>query len=328
VSSPSAAIEVVDLVKRYGATTAVAGATFSAPRGGVTAVLGPNGAGKTTTIECCEGLRRPDGGTLRVLGLDPARHGAGLRPRVGVMLQDGGLPGAARVADVLRLTAALYANPHRPADLLAALGVADCARTPIRRLSGGQRQRVALAVALVGRPELVFLDEPTAGLDPQARVAAWELVRRLRADGVTIVMTTHLLDEAERLADHVVVMSGGRVVAAGTPAELTAGDDTLSFDAAPGLDLSGLIAVLPEGIRVSEARPGRYVAGAMPGTALDASTVATVTAWCADRGVVLSGLTLGRRTLEDVFHELAAREPAAGAAGSHPAEATPTREAS
>jgi ABC-2 type transport system ATP-binding protein len=300
-------VEVDGLVKRYGAATAVAGAHLVARRGAVTAVLGPNGAGKTTTIECCEGLRRPDGGAVRVLGLDPLRDGRRLRPRVGVMLQDGGLPGAARVGDLLRLAAALHARPHRPADLLDLLGLAGVDRTPVRRLSGGQRQRVALAVALVGRPEVAFLDEPTAGLDPQARVAAWELVRRLRADGVAVVLTTHLLDEAERLADHVVLMNGGRVVAAGTPAELTSGGgDTLSFDATPGLDLTGLTTVLPAGIVASEPRPGRYVVGAAPGCALDPRAVAAVTAWCAERGVMPAGLNLGRRSLEDVFHELAA----------------------
>jgi len=300
-------VEVDGLVKRYGAATAVAGAHLTARRGAVTAVLGPNGAGKTTTIECCEGLRRPDGGAVRVLGLDPVRDGRRLRPRVGVMLQDGGLPGAARVGDLLRLAAALHARPHRPADLLDLLGLAGVERTPVRRLSGGQRQRVALAVALVGRPEVAFLDEPTAGLDPQARVAAWELVRRLRGDGVAVVLTTHLLDEAERLADHVVLMNGGRVVAAGTPAELTSGGgDTLSFDATPGLDLSGLTTVLPAGIVASEPRPGRYVVGAAPGCALDPRAVAAVTAWCAERGVMPAGLNLGRRSLEDVFHELAA----------------------
>jgi ABC-2 type transport system ATP-binding protein len=301
-------VAVDGLVKRYGAATAVAGARLAAQRGAVTAVLGPNGAGKTTTIECCEGLRRPDGGTVRVLGLDPVRDAGELRPRVGVMLQDGGLPGAARVGDLLRLAAALHARPHRPGDLLDLLGIGGVARTPVRRLSGGQRQRVALAVALVGRPEVVFLDEPTAGLDPQARLAAWELVRRLRADGVAVVLTTHLLDEAERLADHVVLMSGGRVVAAGTPAELTAGGgDTLSFDATPGLDLSGLSTVLPAGVVASEPRPGRYVVGAGAGATLDPRAVAAVTAWCAERGVMPAGLSLGRRSLEDVFHELAAR---------------------
>jgi ABC-2 type transport system ATP-binding protein len=301
------AVEVTGLVKRYGAVAAVSGATFAAAPGAVTAVLGPNGAGKTSTVECCEGLRRPDGGSVRVLGLDPVSDGAALRPRVGVMLQDGGLPGAARVGDLLRLVAALHARPHPPAELLELLGLEGVSRTPVRRLSGGQRQRVALAVALVGRPEVAFLDEPTAGLDPQARLRAWELVRALRADGVCVVLTTHLLDEAERLADHVVLMNGGRVVASGTPLELTSGGgDTLSFDATPGLDLTGLATVLPAGVNASEPRPGRYVVGSSPGSSLDPGAVAAVTAWCAERGVMPAGLSLGRRSLEDVFHELAA----------------------
>jgi ABC-2 type transport system ATP-binding protein len=212
-----AAVEVSGLVKRYGGRTVVDGLTLTAAAGAVTAVLGPNGAGKTTTVECCEGLRRPDAGTVRVLGEDPARAGASWRARVGVMLQDGGLPTGARAGEVLRHVASLHAAPLDPLRLAAVLGLEPVLRTTVRRLSGGQRQRLALAAAVVGRPELVFLDEPTAGLDPQARSAVWELVRSLRAAGVAVVLTTHLMDEAERLADHVVVVDAGRVVAEGSP---------------------------------------------------------------------------------------------------------------
>jgi ABC-2 type transport system ATP-binding protein len=305
-----AAVEVTDLVKRYGATTAVDGASFTAAASAVTAVLGPNGAGKTSSIECCEGLRHADGGRVRVLGLDPVRDGARLRPRVGVMLQGGGMPGAARVGDVLRLAAAMYAHPRPTGDLLAALDLDGRLRTPVRRLSGGQQQRLALAVALVGRPRVVFLDEPTAGLDPQARVVVHNLIRGLRADGVAVVLTTHLLDEAERLADHVVLMAGGRVVAEGTPEQLTGGSGhSLSFDSAPGLDLSGLLATLPAVISVTEVRPGRYVVGARhAGSRLEPADVAAVTAWCAGLGMMPEGLALGRRSLEDVFLEIAADE--------------------
>jgi ABC-2 type transport system ATP-binding protein len=308
--TPSAAVEVSELVKRYGSRNAVDGASFTAAAGSVTAVLGPNGAGKTSTVECCEGLRRPDGGRVRVLGHDPIQDGAWLRPRVGVMLQGGGMPGAARAGDVLQLAAAMYARPRDPAELIAALDLAGQVRTPVRRLSGGQQQRLALAVALVGRPQVAFLDEPTAGLDPQARLVVWELIRELRSNGVAVVLTTHLLDEAERLADHVVLMAGGRVVAAGSPKQLTGGGGhTLSFDAVPGLDLARLEGMLPDGIAATEVRPGRYVVGSrIPEARLAPADVAAVTAWCAGQNLMPEGLTLGRRSLEDVFLEIAAEQ--------------------
>jgi ABC-2 type transport system ATP-binding protein len=307
----AAAVEVTGLVKRYGTVTAVDGASFAAAAGEITAVLGPNGAGKTSSIECCEGLRHPDGGQVRVLGLDPVRDGARLRPRVGVMIQGGGMPAAARAGDVLRLASAMYARPRPAGELVGALGLGAHLRTPIRRLSGGQQQRLALAVALVGRPQVAFLDEPTAGLDPQARLVVHDLIRDLRADGVAVVLTTHLLDEAERLADRVVLMAAGRVVAEGTPQQLTGGSGhTLSFDAAPALDLAGLIATLPPGIAATEVRPGRYVVGARtPGTRLEPADVAAVTAWCAGIGMMPAGLTLGRRSLEDVFLEITVDTP-------------------
>ncbi len=305
--SGAAAVQVHGLIKRYGQATAVAGATFSAAAGAITAVLGPNGAGKTSTVEVCEGLRRADGGSVRVLGRDPIRDGAWLRPRVGVMLQDGGLPAAARAGDLLELVAAMYGRPRPPAELLDLLGLTGQARTPVRRLSGGERQRLALAIALVGRPQVAFLDEPTAGLDPQARQIVWQLITGLRDEGVAVVLTTHLLDEAERLAGHVVLMAAGRVVIQGTPAELT-GDSghTLSFGARPGLDLAELVAVLPSSAGVTEPRPGRYVVRGAPGTGgLSPADVAAVTAWCAGQNVMPEGLSLGRRSLEDVFLELA-----------------------
>jgi ABC-2 type transport system ATP-binding protein len=304
VSAP--AVEVTGLVKRYGGRSVVDGLTLHAHRGVVTAVLGPNGAGKTTTIECCEGLRRPDAGTVRVLGLDPERHGARLRPRVGVLLQDGGLPTGARAGEVLRHVAALHAHPVEPARLAAGLGLEPVLGTTVRRLSGGQRQRLALALAVVGRPEIVFLDEPTAGLDPQARLAVWALIRSLREARVAVVLTTHLMDEAERLADRVVVVDAGRVVAEGTPAELTSGADVLQFAGPPGLDLTGLRTALPEDVAVSEPRPGRYVVEGRE-VPLGPGAVATVTAWCAAQGVLPDGLALGRRTLEDVFLDLTGR---------------------
>lgn len=302
------ALAVHDLVKRYGGRPVVDGLSLSAARGAVTAVLGPNGAGKTTTVECCEGLRRPDGGRVRVLGLDPVAQAAQVRPRVGVMLQDGGLPTGARAGDVLRHVAALHARPQSPDRLLAMLGLTEHQRTTVRRLSGGQRQRLALATAVVGRPELVFLDEPSAGLDPQARLAVWDVIERLRADGVAVVLTTHLMDEAERLADQVVVVDAGRVVAAGRPEELTgATDGVLQFSARAGLELSTLSIALPGSVTVTEAAPGRYQVRAGPGGRIDAPVIATVATWCVEAGVMPEGLALRRRTLEDVFLDLTGR---------------------
>jgi len=304
-------------VKAYRGRRVVDGLSLTAAAGAVTAVLGPNGAGKTTTVECCAGLRSPDAGVVRVLGLDRDRHAAALRCRVGVMLQDGGLPNGARAGEVLRHVAALHERPLPVAALLDELGLTDHAGTTVRRLSGGQRRRLALACAVVGRPELVFLDEPSAGLDPQSRLAAWGLVERLRDAGAAIVLTTHLMEEAERLADLVVVVDAGRVVAEGSPRALVSGragtdgpgpgGDALRFAARPGIDLSGLRAAVPAGTCVEEPLPGRYVVHLMDGGPLGPQVLATVTAWCASQDVMPEGLTLGTRTLEDVFLDLTGR---------------------
>jgi len=304
---PSAAVEVCDLVKAYGARRAVDGLSLRVAPGSVLALLGPNGAGKTTTIEICEGFRRPGAGSVRVLGLDPITDAAALRPRVGVMLQ-GGVGGytGAKAIELLRLFASYAARPHDPVALLESVGLADVAQTSVKRLSGGQQQRLSLALALVGRPELVFLDEPTAGMDPQARRGTWELIRRLRGDGVSIVLSTHFLDEAEQLADTVVVVDAGRVVAAGTPAELTrsGAEGQIRFRATPGLRLASLVEALPEGCQAAEPEPGRYLVSGEVSPQL----LATLTAWCAGQGVLADDLTVERRSLEDVFLELTGRE--------------------
>lgn len=211
-----------DLAKRFGDTTALAGMTWSARHGQVTAVLGPNGAGKTTTIECAEGLQRPDSGEVRVLGVDPWRAGPDHRACVGVMLQDGGLPNSTKPVRLLRHLAAFHASPADVDTLVERLGIAAFSDTTVRRLSGGQKQRVALAAALVGRPEVAFLDEPTAGLDPHARLDVWELMREIRDAGCAVIVTTHSFEEAQRLADHIVIVNRGRVAAQGTVPELTA----------------------------------------------------------------------------------------------------------
>jgi ABC-2 type transport system ATP-binding protein len=300
------AVEVDDLVVRYGARTALDGLSLSVARGSVTAVLGPNGAGKTTAVEVCEGLRRPTAGSVRVLGLDPQSRHAELAPRVGVMLQNGGAWSGVRADELLRYIASLHAHPLPVDELSELLGLGACGRTPFRRLSGGQQQRVGLAAAVVGRPELVFLDEPTSGLDPQARRATWGLVDRLRADGVTVVLTTHYLEEAERLADDVYVIDRGRVIAQGAPAELTAsrGRNSIRFEAKPGLDVSGLAAALPEDHAVSEVEPGVYrVVGQLTPHSLSA-----VADWLAQLAILPDALAVERRTLEDVFLELTGRE--------------------
>jgi ABC-2 type transport system ATP-binding protein len=304
-----AAVEVTGLVKKYGAKTAVDGLDLTVATGTITAVLGPNGAGKTSTIECCEGYRRPDGGSVRVLGLDPIAQGDALRPRIGVMLQSGGIYPTVRAVEMLKHTAKLYANPLDVDALIDRLGLGSCGKTPYRRLSGGQQQRLSLALSVVGRPELVFLDEPTAGLDVQARHATWELVEQLRRDGVTVVLTTHLLDEAERLADKVAIVDSGKVIAYDTPAGLASSKDhadtgAIRFRSPTGLDLADLLTTLPVGLSATEPVPGSYVVEG----SITADVLASVTTWCAARGVMPQGLTVGRRTLEDVFLELTGRE--------------------
>jgi ABC-2 type transport system ATP-binding protein len=301
------AVEVVDLVKAYGARRAVDGLSLTLERGAVLALLGPNGAGKTTTIEICEGFRPPDAGRVRVLGLDPIADATALRPRVGVMLQDGvGGYTAARAGELLHLFAGYAAHPMNPAELLTLVGLDDAAATPVKRLSGGQQQRLSLALALIGRPELVFLDEPTAGMDPQARRGTWDLIRRLRGDGVSVVLTTHFLDEAEQLADVVVVIDDGRVVAAGTPAELTrsGSEGQIRFHAVPALRLDLLRGALPQATTAVEEQPGRYVVTG----AVNPQLLASLTAWCASQGVLTEQLSVERRSLEDVFLELTGHE--------------------
>lgn len=299
------AVEVVDLVKNYRTVRALRGVSFGVPRHGVTALLGPNGAGKTTTVEICEGFRTADNGRVRVLDLDPRRDSAALRPRVGVMLQSGGVYPGARAGEMLRHIAALHRNPLDPARLLDRLDLTDRADRPYRRLSGGEQQRLSLAMAVIGRPELVFLDEPTAGLDVQARRATWDLIRDLRAAGVAVVLTTHAMDEAERLADQVVIIDAGQVVATGTPHELTSRDagHHLSFRARAGLDLADLSAHLPAGLEAGEPEPGHYLIRG----SVTPDLLVTVTSWCAQQGVLPEDLQTGSRSLEDVFVDLTRR---------------------
>jgi ABC-2 type transport system ATP-binding protein len=308
-SSPTApgsveAVSVEGLVKSYGARRAVDGVSFSVARGETFALLGPNGAGKTTTLEILEGYRRADAGSVRVLGLDPQRDGPALRPRIGVMLQEAGLYRAITAREAVHLFASYYAAPADPEALLRLVGLADAARTRYRWLSGGQRQRLALALALVGRPELLFLDEPTAGMDPQARVTTWDLIRQLKATGVTVLLTTHYLEEAERLAERVAIVDGGRLVALGSPAALTRGDATqVSLRATPGLDVDAL-AALPAALAAAETQPGVYVLQ----THSAGQLLVELAAWLRDADVLPSEMRIGEQSLEDVFLRLTGRD--------------------
>jgi ABC-2 type transport system ATP-binding protein len=296
------AVSIAGLVVRFGATTAVDGVSFDAEAGEVTALLGPNGAGKTTTVETAEGYRRPDAGTVRVLGLDPVADHAALVPRIGVMPQDGGVYPGIRVLEALRLFAAYYERPLAPEGLLDRVGLTDRATATTRSLSGGERQRLSLALALVGRPEVAFLDEPTSGVDVGGRQVVRQVIRSLRDDGVAVVLTTHELAEAEHLADRVVIVDRGRVVGAGTLADLLrGGGEEIRFGAPAGLEVASLGARL--GAPVTETTPGEYVVAGAPSPA----TVAALTAWLAERDLPLADLRAGRQTLEDVFLRLTDR---------------------
>ena len=305
----SAAVEVTGLTMRYGDTVAVDDLSLRVDRHTITAVLGPNGAGKTTTLETCEGYRRPQRGSVRVLGLDPARQRHRLLPRIGVMLQSGGAWSGVRAVEMLRHVARLHAHPLEVGPLVERLGLGECGRTPYRRLSGGQQQRLGLAMAVVGRPELVFVDEPTAGMDPAARRATWELLGELRADGVTVVLTTHYLEEAERLADRVHVIDAGRLVASGSPFELTRsrGRATIRLVVTEPFPPEA-----PESLRrtlgpETTVVPVNTYSLLITGPA-DHHTLAKVGAWCAEHEILPESLHLAQRTLEDVFLELTGGE--------------------
>ncbi len=311
-------VECRDLVVRYGTRTAVDGLSLTAGRGEIVAVLGPNGAGKTTTIECLEGYRRPADGAVRVLGLDPVADHRTLVPRVGVMLQRGGVYPMLDPRRVLRLFAAYYDRPDDPDRLLDLVGLAGVAGTPWRHLSGGEQQRLSLALALVGRPAVAFLDEPTAGVDPEGRLAIRRVVTGLRDDGVGVVLTTHELAEAEQLADRVVIVRRGRVVAEGTPASLAAGTaggrPELTFAGPAGLDTGALGTAI--GATVVEASAGRYRVAA----AASPTLTAALAGWLAEHDATLTDLRTGR-TLEEAYLAIVGDD----ASGDVPAPATAQR---
>ena len=292
-------VEVDGLVKRYGPLTAVDGLDLTVQRGETFALLGPNGAGKTTTVECLEGYRRPDGGSVRVLGLDPIGDARELSTRMGVMLQEGGLYPHIRPAEVLHTFAAFYDDPEDPDALLAELGLEDARGTRYRALSGGQKQRLALALALIGRPEVLFLDEPTAGLDPVARRTTWGLLAERTAAGATIVVTTHLIDEAAAVADRVAIVDRGRLRLLGTPAELTSGGDgSVSVRITPTPVAGDLAAHL--GVEVREEGKGRLRLAA----AADPALLTGIATFLAAHGGTLDDLSATGRTLEEVYLRL------------------------
>jgi ABC-2 type transport system ATP-binding protein len=307
------AIEVEGLTVAYRDVVAVDDLSFRAEAGEVTCMLGPNGAGKTSTIESLEGLRRPALGRLSVIGLDPRRDHRSLVERIGVMLQDGGVHPGVRALEALRHAAALYARSVDPVDLLERLGLGGLGRRTYRQLSGGERRRLALALALVGRPQVAFLDEPTTGVDPAGRQVIRRVIRDLRDEGVTVLLTTHDLDEAERVADRVVIIDRARLVAEGPLEEIIRGPvaaESVRFAAPPGIDVEALSARL-DGAAVAETGPGEYEVGAAPTPA----TVAAITAWLAEQDLPLGDLRAGRQRLEDVFLRLTSGAASAGRTG-------------
>lgn len=291
-----AVIEVGDLRKSYGATTAVDGVSFEVARGEIFAIVGPNGAGKTSIVESIAGLRRPDGGTIRVLGMDPHRQRAQLAERIGVQLQDAELPARLRVGEALDLYASFYRRPADRRRLLDDWGLTDKVKTAYADLSGGQRQRLFVALAFIGNPELVILDELTTGLDPQARRATWGLIKDIRSRGLTVVLVTHFMEEAEQLADRVAIIDRGRIAALNRPTDLVnhmSGELVLSFRPMAPIDLD-ILRTLP-GIR-SVTRSGEEVI--VHG---DADVLAIVSTELARRGVLMAELRVDRTTLDDVF---------------------------
>ncbi|HEY1012424.1 MAG TPA: ABC transporter ATP-binding protein [Herpetosiphonaceae bacterium] len=301
-------VEVSQLRKAYRGQEAVRDISFSIEPGEIFGILGPNGAGKTTTVECLAGLREPDGGTIRVLGLEPRRDRAELRQRVGIQLQAAALPDKIKVWEALALYSSFYRRPADWQELLDGLGLAEKRDARFEQLSGGQKQRLSIALALTGSPELAILDELSTGLDPQARRDTWELIRRVRARGVTVILVTHAMQEAEELCDRLAVIDRGRVAAQGTPAELIARSGAaqqLRFRPSAPLD-ERLLADLPE-VRGVERQGARLL---VTGTG---NLLGAVTAVLAHQQIVAEELRVGQPTLDDAFAALTGRGAPAAA---------------
>ncbi|MBK1788505.1 ABC transporter ATP-binding protein [Prauserella cavernicola] len=296
-------IDVQRLHKRYGDKVAVEDVSFSVERGEIFGILGPNGAGKTTTVECLEGLRKPDGGAVSVLGLDPQRDTTELRQRLGVQLQESELPERLKVGEALDLYSSFYRNPANPDELLDILGIADKRDTAYKKLSGGQKQRLSIALSLIGNPEVAVLDELTTGLDPQARREVWDLIEHVRASGVTIVLVTHFMEEAERLCDRLALIDSGKVAAIDTPAGLVAGvDDEQRIRFRPSQPIEDWVfAELPE-VRSVERRGSQLV---ITGTG---NVLHAVTSVLARRQIIAGELRLDQANLDDAFVALTGKK--------------------
>lgn len=305
-SSNSPVLSLTNLVKSFGEKQAVAGITLSVYQGEVFALLGPNGAGKSTTIQMCEGFIKPSSGSVTILGMNPATEGDAVRRQIGIMLQSGGSYSGIRVSEMLDLAASYSENPLDPEWLLDVLGLQGVRKTTYRRLSGGQQQRLSLALAIIGRPRMVFLDEPTAGLDAQSRLVVWDLISSLKRDGVTVILTTHLMDEAQALADRVAIIDRGKIITSGTTQELltsTPGQQTAVMTTAAPLEISKIIAAIPN-LAISELRPLRYrVASADLAGAL--SKLARV---ARQKNVLITSWTTDTQNLEDIFLSITGNE--------------------
>jgi ABC-2 type transport system ATP-binding protein len=304
-------VECSLLQVRYGERVAVDGLSFTVAPGEVLAILGPNGAGKTSTVETLEGYRKPAAGTVRVLGLDPRRDHRALVKRIGVMLQSGGIYPTMTAGQVIRLYAKYYEAGEDPDALIELLDLGRVAGTAWRRLSGGEQQRVSLALALVGRPDVAFLDEPTAGVDPEGRLAIRNVISQLAGRGAAVVLTTHELAEAERAADRLIILSNGRNIAEGTLEQLAglAGSPGILFEAPPGIDCVSLavaLEVAPDGVIESAAGSYRVAADGSP------TRIAALTAWLAARNLTVLNLRTGGGGLEDVYMSLMGAHDEAG----------------
>jgi ABC-2 type transport system ATP-binding protein len=296
----AAAVAITGLRKTYQGTNAVDDLSFQINQGEIFALLGPNGAGKTTTLEILEGYRHRDAGDVRVLGFDPQHEADSIKPLIGVMLQSGGIYPTVTPFELLDLLSNFYPNSRKPADLLDLVGLTDSASTRFRQLSGGQQRRLALAAAIVGRPKLLFLDEPTSAMDPQARRVTWDLIEEQRSQGTTIILTTHFMEEAERLADRVAIIDHGKLLALEEPSALRRnGGSTVRFTGPAGISVSDL-ASLPAAAAVRQLEAGQYVIETdEPIVMLD-----ELTSWARQNGILLDDLRAGHETLEDVFLRL------------------------
>ena len=317
------AVEIRDLVVRYptpnGDVLAVDGLNLAIPTSTVCTLLGPNGAGKTSTVETLEGYRKPTTGTVRVLDLNPITDAKALAPRIGVMLQQNGVYVTMTPREVMKLFASYYGTRALNADeLLERVGLGSVAATPWRRLSGGEQQRLSLGLALIGRPEVAFLDEPTASVDPTARILVRDIIGQLRTDGVTVVLTTHDLDEAQRLSDHVLIIDHGKVLAEGTPTELMRGSGRggIRFRASGQLDanalgvaMGGTVSADSQGSQGSQGSNGEYLVDIDPSP----TNVAALTTWLAEHNLAIEDLKAGTHSLEDVFLRLTATAQSARA---------------